>query len=125
MDKSVESRRMLTLNPHTKVYIARDALDFRKQIDGLSVYVQDILALNPLSAHLFVFRNRTRDKIKVLYWDNNGFCLLYKRLSRGRFPWPVNDQAVMTCGLRELQWLLEGLDIRELSERPTLAYSQV
>lgn len=116
---------MLTLNPHTKVYIARDALDFRKQIDGLSVYVQEVLALNPLSAHLFVFRNRTRDKIKVLYWDNNGFCLLYKRLSRGRFPWPEKHQAVLTCGLRELQWLLEGLDIRELSERPKLTYSQV
>lgn len=116
---------MLTLNPHTKVYIARDALDFRKQIDGLSVYVQEVLALNPLSAHLFVFRNRTRDKLKVLYWDDNGFCLLYKRLSRGRFRWPEKDQMVMTCGLRELQWLLEGLDIRDLSERPKLTYSQV
>jgi len=116
---------MLTLNPHTKVYIARQPLDFRKQIDGLSVYVQDILSLDPLSAHLFVFGNRTRDKIKILYWDNNGFCLLYKRLSKGRFPWPVKDQPLLTCGLRELQWLVEGLDIRKLTERPTLAYSYV
>ena len=116
---------MFALNPHTKVYIARDGLDFRKQIDGLSVYVQDVLTLNPLSAHLFVFRNRNRDKLKVLYWDNNGFCLLYKRLSRGRFPWPRQDQAVVTCGLRELQWLLEGLDIQDLSARPTLIYAQV
>lgn len=116
---------MLTLNPHTKVYIAREPLDFRKQIDGLSVYVQDVLALNPLSAHYFVFRNRGRDKIKVLYWDVNGFCLLYKRLSRGRFPWPVKDQAIMSCGFRELQWLLEGLDIDKLSTRPRLTYSHV
>jgi transposase len=116
---------MFGIDRHTKVYIARDALDFRKQIDGLSVYVQEVLALNPLSAHLFVFRNRRRDKIKILYWDHNGFCLLYKRLSRGRFPWPGENQAVMTCGRRELQWLLEGLDIRTLSERPTLAYAQI
>ncbi|MCF6178740.1 MAG: IS66 family insertion sequence element accessory protein TnpB, partial [Geopsychrobacter sp.] len=81
--------------------------------------------LNPLSAHLFVFRNRTRDKIKILYWDNNGFCLLYKRLARGRFPWPAKDQVILTCGIRELQWLLEGLDVRQLSERPVLTYSQV
>ena len=116
---------MLSLTPHTKVYIAREAQDFRKQIDGLSVQVQEVLELNPLSSHLFVFRNRARDKINVLYWDSNGFCLLYKRLSRGRFTWPGKDQTVMICGLRELQWLLEGLDIRDLSERPALAYSQV
>jgi transposase len=116
---------MLSLNPHTKVYIAREAQDFRKQIDGLSVHVQDVLELNPLSSHLFVFRNRARDKIKVLYWDSNGFCLLYKRLSRGRFIWPVKDQAVVIFGLRELQWLLEGLDIRDLSKRPVLDYSRV
>jgi len=116
---------MLTLNPHTKVYLARDRLDFRKQIDGLSIYVQETLSLDPMSTHLFVFTNRTRDKIKVLYWHHNGFCLLYKRLSKGRFPWPVKDQAIFNCGVRELQWLLEGLDIQQLTERPTLTYTQV
>lgn len=116
---------MLTLNPQTKVYVASEIIDFRKQIDGLSIYVQDVLDLNPLSTHLFVFRNRNRDKIKVLYWDNNGFCLVYKRLSKGRFVWPVKDEAQRVFGLRELQWLLDGLDIRDLNERPTLTYSHV
>jgi len=116
---------MLTLNPHTKVYVASEGLDFRKQIDGLSIYVQDVLDLNPLSTHLFVFRNRNRDKIKILYWDSNGFCLFYKRLSKGRFVWPVKDEVQRLFGLRELQWLLDGLDIRDLNERPTLTYSQV
>jgi len=116
---------MLALSPHTNVYIAREPVDFRKQIDGLSVYAQDVLSLDPLSTHLFVFRNRRRDKLKILYWDNNGFCLLYKRLSKGCFPWPVNDQPLLTCGLRELQWLVEGLDVQKLTARPTLAYSQV
>ena len=116
---------MLTINPHTKVYIAREPLDFRKQIDGLSLYVQEVLALDPLSAHVFVFRNRQRDKLKVLYWDSNGFCLLYKRLERGRFPWPRTPQAVFECRLRELQWLLEGLSIDILEQRNILHYQHV
>jgi transposase len=116
---------MLTIGQHTRVYIAREALDMRKQIDGLSLYVQEVLDLNPLSAHVFVFRNRTKDKLKVLYWDSNGFCLLYKRLERGRFQWPSTDQPVMQCTLRELQWLLEGLNIDTLEPRKVLHFSQV
>lgn len=116
---------MLTLNPHIKVYIAREPLDFRKQIDGLSLHVQEVLGLDPLSEHVFVFRNRSRDKLKALYWHGNGFCLLYKRLCKGRFPWPSADAAVWCCGLRELQWLLEGLDIRVLEPQPHLRYAQV
>lgn len=116
---------MLTINPHVQVYIAREPLDFRKQIDGLSLHVQEVLELNPLSEHVFVFRNRGRDKLKVLYWHVNGFCLLYKRLSKGRFPWPQQDDAVLRCGLRELQWLLEGLDIQTLEPRPRLTYTQI
>lgn len=107
------------------MYIAREALDMRKQIDGLSLYVQEVLALNPLSAHVFVFRNRGKDKLKVLYWDSNGFCLLYKRLERGRFQWPGCDQPVMQCTLRELQWLLEGLNINTLEPRKILQFSYV
>ena len=116
---------MFTIGQHTKVYIAREALDLRKQIDGLSLYVQEVLALNPLSAHVFVFRNRAKDKLKVLYWDSNGFCLLYKRLERGRFQWPGSDHAVMQCTLRELQWLVEGLNIDTLAPRKVLQFTHV
>jgi transposase len=107
------------------VYIAREALDMRKQIDGFALYVQEVLALNPLSTHMFVFRNRGGDKLKVLYWDTNGFCLLYKRLERGRFPWPNSDHAVVQCTLRELQWLMEGLNIATLQPRQVLHYKHV
>jgi len=71
---------MFTVGQHTQVYIAREALDFRKQIDGLSLYVQDVLGLNPLSTHVFVFRNRARDKVKVLYWCTGGqvACITFK-----------------------------------------------
>ena len=116
---------MFTIGQHTRVYIARDALDLRKQIDGLSLYVQEVLALDPLLAHVFVFRNRAGDKLKVLYWDSNGFCLLYKRLERGRFQWPRSDQLVLQCTLRELQWLLEGLNIDTLEPRQVLHFSHV
>jgi len=116
---------MFTLSQHTKVYIARDALDFRKQIDGLSLYVQEVLLLNPLSAHVFVFRNRARDKLKVLVWDSNGFCLLYKRLERGRFPWPRSAHSVFECSVRELHWLLEGLNIDTLGAHTSRPFKQV
>jgi transposase len=116
---------MLTINPHVRVYLAKEPADFRKQIDGLSLHVQEVLGLDPLSEHLFVFRNRGRDKLKVLYWHHNGFCLLYKRLSKGRFRWPRQEDSVFQCGLRELQWLLDGLDLQLLEQRPRLTYSRV
>ena len=125
MDQRIASIRMLTINPHTKVYIARDPLDMRKQIDGLSLHVQEVLSLDPLSSHLFVFRNRSKDKLKVLFWDANGFCLLYKRLSRGRFHWPSSDQTVAQYTLRELQWLLEGMDMDQLTARQVLHFQRV
>jgi len=116
---------VLSLNRHTKVFLARAPLDMRKQIDGLALQVQEVLALDPLSAHVFVFRNRGHDKLKLLYWDDNGFCLLYKRLERGRFQWPSGTEHVVECTLRELQWLLEGLNIDNLEPRKILSFSRV
>jgi len=116
---------MFAVGQQTLVYVAREPVDFRKQIDGLSVHVQDVLGMNPLSSHVFVFSNRHKDKLKILYWDVNGFCLLYKRLERGRFQWPRTDQQVLQCGARELQWLLEGLDIDQLTPRKVFHYAQV
>ena len=83
---------MLSFDAHTRVYIAAEPLDFRKQIDGLALAVQETLQLDPFSAHLFVFTNRTRDKLKLLYWHHNGYVLLYKRLKKGRFQWPVTQE---------------------------------
>lgn len=68
---------MLGMEPQTRVYVVRDPVDFRHQIDGLSLEVQEVLALDPLSSHVFMFRNRRCDKSKLLYWHGNGFCLLY------------------------------------------------
>ena len=116
---------MIDLSHAVPVYLAREPVDFRRQIDGLSLQVQEVLALDPFAPHLFVFRNRSGDKLKVLFWHGNGFCLLYKRLDRGRFPWPSMKDRVHRCTLRDLQWLLDGLDLAALKTKKTLALSRV
>jgi len=116
---------VIDLNHALPIYLAREPVDFRRQIDGLSLHVQEVLALDPFAPHLFVFRNRGGDKLKVLYWHGNGFCLLYKRLDRGRFSWPAMTDDVHLCTLRELQWLLDGLDFSDLKTKNISHYSRV
>ncbi len=101
---------------HTRVYLALGATDMRKQIDGLAVLVQDVLEQDPFSDCLFVFCNRGRDKIKILFWQRNGFWLWYRRLERERFRWPQGEVAgtAIEVSVRELRWLLDGLDIRRV-----------
>ena len=77
---------MLSLPDAVRVFVAREPVDFRKAHDGLSQVVRDVFGDDPLSGHLFVFTNKRRDRIKLLFWDRNGLWLLYKRLERGTFP---------------------------------------
>lgn len=117
---------MFSIDAHTRVYIAAEPLDFRKQIDGLALAVQETLKLDPFSFHLFVFRNRHRDKLKMLYWHHNGYVLLYKRLERGRFVWPEHDAKEPLCvSMRELNALLDGSDISKLPSVEQLHYQRV
>jgi transposase len=111
---------MLSLFDQAQAYLARDPVDMRKQIDGLALLVQEVFELDPFQPALFAFCNRTRDKVKVLYWHNNGFCLLYKRLEKGRFQWPRDAADTMLSSERELKWLLEGLSLESLSIHPRL-----
>lgn len=94
------------------VWLHRVPVDFRKQINGLAAIVEGQLQQNLFAPALFVFTNRRRSSIKVLYWDRNGFCLWQKRLEQDRFAWPAADAAQATCQVsaRQLQWLLEGFD---------------
>jgi len=106
---------MIHIGDHTKVFLAAGITDMRKVIDGLSALVVDVLEQDPLSSHLFVFCNRTKDKIKILYWHNNGFWLFYRRLEKQRFWWPKTGESVsVEISNRELSWLLEGLDINDV-----------
>ena len=109
-----------------EVYLCREVVDFRKSINGLSALVEAELRLDPFGAHLFVFCNRKRDKLKILYWERNGFVLWYKRLEKQRFPWPKRDDDtsdVVTMTGRELNWLLDGIDLFVIKPHETLSYT--
>ena len=115
---------MITFGSHTKVYLAAGATDMRKAINGLMVLVQDLLEADPFSSHLFVFCNRSRDKIKILYWHNNGFWLFYRCLEKQQFCWPrCGDRVAIELSTRELNWLLEGLDVSRIEAHKAVKYS--
>ena len=103
---------MLSLPPSVRVFVAVDATDMRKSFDGLASETQRVLAQDPLSGHLFVFFNRRRTMVKVLYWDRTGFCLVSKRLERGTFGLPEAPQnGVVEMEAAELGLILEGIEL--------------
>jgi len=94
------------------IYLYMDVVDFRKSINGLIVVVEQDMNLNPFRDALFVFCNKKRDKVKILYWDKTGFALWYKRLEKYRFKWPVDaNLKQMHMSEQQLQWLLSGYDV--------------
>lgn len=102
---------MFRLNPGVAVWLHRDAIDFRKNIDGLAALVQHELGLDPFAAAVYVFANRRRNRVKILGWERNGFWLLQKRLEQQRFAWPRGDAAVVELTAQQLHWLLDGIDL--------------
>lgn len=105
------------------VYLHRDIVDFRKSIDGLSLIVEQAMNLSVFDPALFVFCNKRRDKLKILYWDSSGFCLWYKRLEKERFKWPRKDsRETVILTEEQLHWLLRGFDINQLQPHKTLNY---
>jgi len=114
---------MIHLPSHTRVFLAPGNTDMRKAINGLSMLVEGSMDLDPFSGHLFVFCNRNRNHLKILYWERNGYCLFQKRLEKHRFKWPRTESEVMELTARELSFLLEGLDLRFLKPHETLHYT--
>lgn len=109
---------MLTLSPAVRVYVATGATDLRRSIDGLAALVRDALALDPLSGHLFLFRNRRGDRVKILVWDRSGYWVLYKRLERGTFAWPETAEAApVELRSSDLLVLLAGVDVTHTRRR--------
>jgi transposase len=103
-----------------RIHLASEPVDFRKSIDGLSGVVRRVLEDDPLCGHVFVFHNRKRSALKLLYWDTGGFCLLYKRLERGRFRLPERPEGSKRVGMTpaELASLLEGIDLSRCRRLP-------
>jgi transposase len=105
---------MLSVALPKGVYLACGPTDMRKSIDGLAAIVSFEFKLDPFADSVFVFCNRGRDKLKILYWDTNGFWLYYRRLEKGRFRWPDADQGgPISISRRQLDWLLAGLNLEQ------------
>jgi transposase len=108
------------------VYLCAGPVDFRIGMGSLAVLVESQLYLDPFAEALFVFSNRPRNAIKLLYWERNGFCLWQKRLEKDRFVWPkANTAGVVTLTAQQLNWLLEGDDISRMTPHPALSYRSV
>jgi transposase len=107
----------------TRVYLAPGVTDMRKSIDTLSILVAGRLEMDPFSGHLFAFCNRRKNLVKILYWDKSGFCLWMKRLEKDRFRWPDTASEVKEIDVRQLGWLLDGLDVDQASAHRPLHYT--
>ena len=108
-----------------KVYLALGYTDMRKSVNGLSITVSECMEQDPFSGHLFVFSNRRRNILKILYWDSNGFALWYKRLEKSVFRWPENVSEVQEIGKGELFCLLQGMDINQALSHKVENYSAI
>lgn len=102
-----------------RVFLCTSPTDMRKGFDTLAVLVRDGLGYDPLSGHLFLFVGRRRDRLKLLYWDRDGYALWYKRLEKGTFRLPVARPETASIELKasELAMLLEGIDLRSIKRR--------
>ncbi len=109
---------MLMLPTSVRIFLAAQPADLRRSLDGLAALTRSILRKDPLSGHLFVFHNRKRDRVKVLFWSPGGLALLYKRLERGRFHFPRAAAASLEIEAAELAVLLDGLDLSQARRRP-------
>ena len=110
----------------SEVYLYTEPVDMRKQMNGLSVLVEHVLEQNPMDGSLFVFCNKQRDKIKVLFWEKNGFIIFYKRLEKQRFKWPSKAEGhSLTINGEELNWLIDGFDLWHNQPHKTLFFDSV
>ena len=118
---------MLTVTGSLRVFVCTEPADMRRSFDGLSGMAENLMKQNPLSGHLFLFRNRNRDRLKILYWDRDGLAIWYKRLEKGTWQFPTdlrerksrrNDEAsAAEITSEELSLLLGGIDLRSVHRR--------
>ncbi len=117
---------MRALSSFDGIFLCRKAVDMRKSINGLAVIVEHELGQEPFGRFLFVFINKQRDILKMLYWDRTGFALWYKRLEKEFFKWPRAEiEGAITVSEEQLRWLLEGYDISKMKPHIDLNFSSV
>lgn len=110
----------MIMSGEMQVLVATRPVDFRKQADGLAAIVQEVLAADPWSGAVYVFRSKRADRVKLLWWDGTGICLLSKRLEAGQFRWPPVENGMLRLTPAQLSLLLEGLDLSRI-EAPKVA----
>ena len=103
---------MLSLPAAIRVYLCTVPCDMRRSFDGLSMLAEHLVQCNPLSGHLFVYCNRRTDRLKILYWDRDGWAIWYKRLEAGTFQYPFSEAGRREIAAWELGVLLEGIDLQ-------------
>lgn len=114
---------MIALPQAVKIHVCIAPTDMRKSFDGLCGLIEQVLQQDALSGHLFVFRNRARDRLKVMYWDGDGLAIFYKRLERGTFQLPTDLQSLEEAqvgaeiSVSELNLLLGGIDLASVKRR--------
>jgi len=108
---------MLSLPPRVRIFVCLEPADMRRSFDGLARMTREVLARNPESGHLFVFRNRRGDRLKVLYWDRDGYALWYKRLEEGTFRFPVAEGDCVEWTPAQLAMALEGIELHTAKRR--------
>ena len=106
----------------THVYLYRNPIDFRKSFRGIAAIVELELGHNPFEGHLCAFTNRQRNKIKCLFWEDNGFVLYYKSLAEEKFKWPRPGETLLTLTGEQMNWLLDGYDISTMKPHKKLHY---
>ena len=115
---------MLMLSPAVKIFLCAQATDMRRSFDKLAEMTRSVLAQDPLSGHLFVFFNKPRDRVKILFWDRSGFCLYYKRLEEGSFRVPKLDAGTAQIEAVELMLILEGIDLAGAKKQKRFSLSR-
>ena len=110
---------MIAIQSNVRIFVATAATDMRKGFDGLQGIVIGVLEQDPMSGHLFLFLNRRRDKLKVLYWDGDGLAIWYRRLEQGTFQMPNVQEGAKQVEIRseELTMLLRGIDFNNVRRR--------
>ncbi len=108
---------MLNLPPSVRIYLCLCPADMRRSFDGLAAMNMEIIGEDPLSGHLFVFRNRRGDRVKILYWDRSGYCLWYKRLEEETFHFPNAESPHLEIEGAQLSLILEGICVSEAHRR--------
>lgn len=116
---------MFRIDADLRVYLHREAVDFRQGINGLAILVEQAMHLDPLGRAIFGFCNRRRNRIKLLFYDRNGFWLLLKRLEADKFAWPRQPEPVIALSIEQLHWLIDGIDIEAIHRHPARHYRSV